>query len=388
LSHELRPVDARASELLRALARNRSDSELPTIPDLAAQVSEWDTVLRLAEEHRVVPLLISCLPDIEKFVPPETRQALQTAQDRNAFHCLANASELISILGEFGAEDIPAMPFKGISLAASVYGDLTARSAGDLDFLVFYHDLGRATSALHARGFHLQTPTKIDGSPAVEKYYEYHFERPTDGMVAELRWRLELTEQQKFQRDLGMEWVWPRRSTVRIAGADVPDMNPMDKLLVLCMHATKHRWSRLVWICDVARVLETQPDLNWRAVGSEARRRGLWRCLALGVLLADRVCRANVPAAVLKDFLADRGVHRLAIAFAESLFDAPGRIPSSRVPYNLRILDFSDRIRWVLAMEFLRPNERDYAMVRLPAVLSPLYFVIRPIRLFLDRSAR
>lgn len=382
------PVDKPNRDLLTELVRWDGGPNTASITDLAASVDDWDALLQLAQEHRIVPLLTERLPEIENFIPTQAAHLLKAARDRNAFHCIANTSELVTILAAFSAANIAAMPFKGISLAASIYGNAAARPAGDLDFLVFFCDLQRATSELLARGYHLNTPTKADGSPAVEKYYEYHFERPGDGMVVELRWRLELTEQQKFQRDLGMEWLWENRCSVRIAGVDVPDMSPIDKLLVLCMHGTKHQWSRLIWIHDVARLLQARRDLDWRSVTKRAKRRGLWRSLALGVSLAHRICGAEVPAAALKEFSSDRAVRDLTAAFTDILLQEPGKAPAGHIPYSVRILDPFDRFRWLLAMSFILPNERDRAMVRLPSALRPLYFLIRPIRLLFDRSGR
>ena len=85
-----------------------------------------------------------------------------------------------------------------------------------------------------------------------------------------------------------MDWVWDQRGTVTLAGAKVPNLDPVSSLLVLCMHGSKHAWSRWMWVCDVARLIESQPGLDWVAARREARRVGLWRCLALGVLLAWR----------------------------------------------------------------------------------------------------
>ena len=66
-----------------------------------------------------------------------------------------------------------------------------------------------------------------------------------------------------------------------------------DQALMLCMHGSKHVWSRLIWICDVAQLLISSPDLDWKEVIEEANQSGLWRSLALGVLLAHRVAGAD-----------------------------------------------------------------------------------------------
>lgn len=379
------PADKESCDLLRAVVRLSRDDQ--QISRLAGKIRDWDSLLRVAQEHRVLPMLFSRLADMGPAVPLIVQERLQLEYDRNMFHNLANAVELIAVLKTFEHEMIPAMPFKGVVLGASIYHDLTTRAAGDLDLLVDYKHLKRATTIILERGYELTTPINADGTPAVSDYYEYHFERPADGMVLELRWRLELT-QPRFRRDLGMDWVWPRRRTATLAGAEVPDMSPEITLLMLCMHGSKHVWARLLWICDVAQLLEVSPDLDWREVIREARQSGLWRALALGVLLAHHIAGATVPQSVLRRFESDTAAGNLAQHIQEHLFDSPGSTPESRVPYNIQLLGLHDRVRLFLSPQFLLPNERDRAAIPLPKSLHVLYYLIRPFRIFRDRSAR
>jgi hypothetical protein len=380
-------ADHASCELLRAIARLPAGGAADRIDWLVERVRDWDGLFRMAEEHRMLPMLASRLGEMGPAVPPVIQERLRAAYDRNAFHSLANAAELISVLQAFDQAKIAAMPFKGVVLGASVYHDLTSRPAGDLDVLIRYTDLLPATTILLNRGYELKTPLRADGMPAVPYYYEYHFERQTDGMVMELRWRLELSPRH-FKRDLGMDWVWPRRRTAILAGAEVPVMSPETTLLVLCMHGSKHVWSRLIWICDVAQLLDSVPGLDWQEVLHEGDRLGLRRTLTLGVLLAHRVAGAAVPPAILQRYESDTTARNLAQCIEESLFDAPGNRPVARLPYGIQLLGFRDRIHFLLSLEFLRPNERDQAALALPKLLYPLYYLIRPFRIFWDQSPR
>src|ERR1700761_1310115 len=224
-------ADRESCELLRAIARS-SDAE--QVHRLAVQVGDWASLIELAEEHRVLPMLFLRLADIGPAIPRLVRGRVQIEYERNMFSGLANAAELIAVLKAFEDKMIPAMPFKGVVLGASIYHDLTTRPAGDLDLLIHYRDLVKASAVVLERGYELETPVNADGTPAQFSYYEYHFERKTDGRVLELRWRLELTVP-RFRRDLGMDWVWPRRRTTLLAGAEVPDMSRAITLLMLCM---------------------------------------------------------------------------------------------------------------------------------------------------------
>lgn len=382
-----RPIDHRTAELLRAVVQPPAMSAQKTIAEIAAGIQSWDEVIEAARLHGIAPMFYARIRELDGLIPQQGLDLARREFERNAFHCLANAAELLQVLKAFEAESIPAMPFKGVVLAASAYGDISMRAAGDLDFLIYAHDSLRAAAILRSRGYELTEPREFSGSPSEKDVFELHFERPSDGMVIEIRWRLELTTP-RFQRDLGMDWVWPRRTTTRLAGADVPNLDPVSSLLVLCMHGSKHTWSRLIWICDVAKLIESQPQLDWEAAQREARRMGLRRCLVIGVLLANRVSGAPVPAEVLKELEADQGGARLAGFFAEHMPEAPGKIPNGGVPYNLMLLGSRDRMRLLFSPTLFRPNELDRAAVRLPKALEPLYYVIRPFRVLLDRAVK
>jgi hypothetical protein len=379
--------DRKSCELLREIMRPDTQMSAARISTILPTIQNWDALLTVAKDHRVLPILYLRLANQAAEIPRSSFESMQSDYNRNVLHSLTNAAELIGVLKDFSEENIPAMPFKGVVLSATAYRDLTARPAGDLDVLVFYRDLIRATEVLLNRGYELKTPAREDGSPAIEDYYEYHFERESDGMVLELRWRLELT-QPRFKCNLGMDWVWPGRRTASLAGAEVPEMDPEISLLVLCMHGSKHVWSRLIWICDVARMLEAHPNLNWNRVRSEAKARGLWRALALGVLLAQYVGEAVIPENVLHSFESDSTARSLAEYISTNLFERPGRTPESRLPYHVQLLGFKDRLRMLLSIDFLRPNARDRAVIALPKVLEPLYFLIRPVRILWDKTAR
>ena len=240
-------ADDHASGLLTAITRPL-DETAHSLPDLAGPIQNWDAVIALAFQHGMLPRLHLRLHQAAVELPAEVGLRLQSALIQNSILSLRNAAELIRVLDCFKQHRVDAMPFKGVVLAAASYGDLAARPAGDLDILIHYRDLLQATSLLRAEGYQLKTEVLDDGSPEATDYFEYHFERPSDGIVIELRWRLELT-QPRFRRDLGLDWAGRNRRTALLAGAQVPDMDPETRLIVLAMHGSKHIWSRLIWNC-------------------------------------------------------------------------------------------------------------------------------------------
>jgi hypothetical protein len=378
-------IERGCRELLLAIVR---DSTTPgDLRSLADSVSDWDQLVDLALQHQVLPMLSARLADLGPAMPTGVLARIRLEYDRIVLHNLANAAELIAVLQTFEREGIQAMPFKGVVLAASAYGDLLKRPGGDLDVLVRKRDLASGANVLRERGYELETLVLADGRPKDPKVHEYKFRRRSDGRELELRWRLDLNWG-RYTRDLGIDWVWPQRATAMLAGAAVPVLNPNVSLLVLCMHGCKHDWSRLIWVCDVAKLIESSPKLDWHAVLEEAKRLGLTRAVGLGALLTRRLLNPSIPTFVLELFERDETTRRLADHFAINLIDNPGMGPSGRVPHGFQLLDFRDRLRLILSLDFLRPNERDRSVIDLPRWLCPLYYLLRPLRLMTDRSAR
>lgn len=335
-----------SGDLLRAIVRC-ADRE--TLHRLAANLHDWELLLKLAQGNRIIPILFSRLSDMGPMAPPAAvLERIQAEYERNILHCTTNAAELITLLKTFAAKGIQAMPFKGIVLAASAYHDYTLRTAGDLDLLIHHDDLARSAAILRERGFEPATPLPENGAPVPKNMYECSFERREDGMLVDLSWRFALGR--AFKRFLGMDWVWPKRRVAMLAGTEIPDMSQEHTLLVLCMHGCKHSWHRFIWICDVAQLLRSSPALDWTETTAEARNTGLWRCLALGVMLSHRIANAPVPQDVLAGFESDRIARKLAEHFDKNLFIAPGSIPASIVPYTIRLLGWRDRARLLFPM--------------------------------------
>lgn len=376
-------IEKGCRDLLLATVRDSTDAE--GLRRLAANVADWDGLIDLALQHRVVPTLAARIAEMGRSVPSRALIRIQSEYDRVVLHNFASAAELIAVLQGFDREGIQAMPFKGVVLAAFAYGDLLKRPGGDLDLLVRAEDIARASTMVLQRGYELRPPVAFDGGSELPEPNEHTFIRPTDGMVLELRWKLDLMWN-RYGRTLGMNWVWPHRRTVMLSGAEIQNIDPERQLLLLCMHGSKHSWSRLIWVCDVGKLIGSSPDLDWEQALKEGRRQGLGRTLKLGVLLAVRMTGATVPPWVLAQFAADQTAWRLADHFANSLLETPGEGPPGRVPYWARLVDFLDRSKQLLNL--LRPNQRDQAVVGLPQWLRPLYYLLRPLRLLWDRSAR
>jgi hypothetical protein len=311
-------------------------------------------------------------------VPPATLDELRNHYELNARRNLKFTAELFRILDCLEAHAIPAIPFKGPALAETVYGDLALRSFCDLDVLVRPADVLRAKVALATLGY---TPS-TQFPPAVERAYvatgyEYSFDGPAGRNLLEIQWGI---LPRFYAVDFDCEAFFDCSVLTAVSGRTVHTLSAEHLLLVLCAHAAKHAWVRLGWLRDIAAVLQQPAD--WNLV-EHARTLGIRRMVAVSLLLAQRLLGASIPDSVRELSRADREVEDLSERIAR---DLPGaeEYNSESVQYFGLMLRLRERTRDQLKFLFrlaFTPSVGEWAMVRLPGPLFPIYRVIRLFRL-------
>jgi hypothetical protein len=152
-----------------------------------------------------------------------------------------------------------------------------------------------------------------------------------------------------------------------------------DLLLMLCAHASKHGWSQLNWICDVAETVRASPEINWQAVLESAEKLRSERMLLLGLRLANTLLGTTLSPEVSLRIEKSAMVKSLSAKVIERLFKDPdGRSSPSRSLHIETIERWRDRVRYLFVRGL--PTFEDWKFLRLPRALFPLYYPLRPIR--------
>lgn len=383
------------TELLLCCARTHLDAKTPErLRSLLRQDLDWQYLIRTAEMHGVMPLLYSSLHrTCPEAVPKSSLHELKNRYRANVQHSFFMAAELLKLLNLFETHRIKVVPFKGPVLAASVYRDLSLRQFGDLDILVHKQNILRAGELLVSQGYQSVGDDVDDLEHDHEQvaYLEpnfYAFFQPDRKIRIDLQWRVTETY---FSFSLDDERLWERLAPVSIAGKTVLTFAPMDLLLILCVHGSKHRWEKLKWVCDVAELVRVhREDIDWAKVQEEAYRLGVERMLGLGLFLAHELLGARLPGEVAKRVESDRRVLSVARQISDKLF-APSDKPTGdfqRVFFYLKAKDrWQDRWRFCsryvsqFVHKAITPNSKDRAGLPLPAPFFFLYYLFRPLRL-------
>ena len=349
-------------------------------PPVPERPVEWEAVFRLADHHGTSSLLYQNLSRLGGIVPPSELALARQSYERNVHKSLFLAREMIRILDRLDAMGIEAIPYKGIVLSEVYCGDMALRQSGDMDLFVRRHDVARIPSAIRQLGYILRVPVPED---AAEDYiasgYECTFDSPAGRNLLELQWAL---EPHFYAVDFDMGGLFKRAVNVTVAGRRVKTPSAEDLLLVLSVHAAKHVWGRLIWLCDIAQILKLG-NLNWDWVQAHARKFGIERILHVTLLLVNRLLATAIPAAIEKLIFADRAARafadEIAVAMPHGVSYEQRQISYFRLMMRLRERKM-DRLRFLARLTFT-PGPGEWEAVRLPKALFPLYRLVRLARL-------
>ncbi len=167
-----------------------------------------------------------------------------------------------------------------------------------------------------------------------------------------------------------------------VGGCEVQCLAPEDSLVVLCLHAAKHLWTRLIWLSDIAETLRTE-NIDYSLAFAQARALGIVRILGVSFWLVKNVLWAKLPHPAEEMIAADPRVPALGAEFAARLVRGAAYDFESTEYFRL-ILKLRERRgdRWRYLWRLVwTPGVGDVAAVQLPEALFPLYRVVRIMRL-------
>lgn len=376
----VQPVTS-ANDLLFPLLRRDWDST--SWSSTICQITDWTAIVQTALNHGVAGLLcrsLRTLPNGE--VPQDIVDAAGvyvTDADAQGAVVVAHLFDILDILA---ADGIPVLPFKGPVLGVLAHASATIRPSQDIDVLVRREDMARAIAALSRLGYHLAESL----SPRVlEAYYDYNGQVIlfAEGRTpVEPHWEF---SHRALDERLDLTGLWNRARPVDLAGRAVLTLSLEDTLLIACVHGCKGKWSRLLWVADLAALVHRHPALDWPAVMERAESAGLRRVLLLGLALAQDLFSSPLPVAVSAAIEHDRMCRWLVQQSKTNIFGPVADLGSvNRVScYHLRSREhFGDRVRYAWRMS-TTPRLVHYRMIKLPDSLFFGYVVVKIVHDYL-----
>lgn len=311
------PVRFREAQFLIWCARAAVPESLRCrILDLAQAGLNWPLLLELAKSHGVESLLARTLTGLcADLVPPGDLDALRRRTEAAAAANRAGAGELLRLSRAFDEAGVSVLPFRGVGLAAMIYGDLTLCASVDLVVLVRRDQLAAAHQVLVSQGYSVRggAGDRTVDAGACERSLVY-LHGSTSRQI-ELLWAV---RHARMTFRIDRPEVWGHIRPVSLDGRKTKGMDPEDALLVLCVYGAHQAWGQLSLVTEVAGLIRTG-RLNWKRVYTTALEWKCYRVLLLGLALSHRVMDAPIPPQILNTIAADSDVLSVAQRMPKSL---------------------------------------------------------------------
>ena len=207
--------------------------------------------------------------------------------------------------------------------------------------------------------------------------YEYTFDGARGRNLLEIKWQI---LPRFYAIGFDVNEFFERAATITIEGQKLRTLCDQDLMLVLCVHAAKHAWKQISWLCDIAQLARSR-TLDWGALRADAESLGISRIMGVTFRLAGKLLGAQFPAQPGMDH--DTAAEALAEQITGLIVAEEESDPESLAYFRL-MMELRERPRDRLSFWWrllATPGVGEWSAVRLPGPLSPLYRVVRVCRL-------
>jgi hypothetical protein len=358
-----------------------SQAPSPPLKEQILQVEDWDALLQFSLHAGVLPLFarrLALLP--EAAPPPAIKSRLQDLYQRNGLRNLHLARLLVQVVELLNQNGIQSLSYKGPATSLQAYGDLSFRQFNDLDLLIHPQDFLRVYPLLLGAGFIPFTPlTPTQQSLLVKTAIEFTFQYRSD--LLEIHWGIALPD---YLHPLHTAAFWEDVQPIAVLNRPILTLSPEKAVFFTCFHATKHAWESLRWVADLAHYAHSYPHLDWLALLDFARQNGFHRLICLSLLLAERLAGVSFSPSVSLRLASEPRASLLAQEIIERI--SASQEPASTVSRLYFFFHSRERLRdrlYMFLAQLFVPREVDWRTISLPASLFPLYYILRPMRIFI-----
>src|SRR5712691_8974032 len=240
--------------------------------ELLASPLRWPLFLAHTKKYDICPIIYQNLETLGfRSVPDPIRAELTKIFGVNSIRSEVFGKETARILQLLGDAGIPAMPLKGIALAASLYRNPALRVCADIDILV---PATHATDAFHlivASGYQ----SEFTQRPLLDLFARYGKDcllmRQDNTCTYPLELHCALLWGGELERDLLNE-IWAQADRKTFYGVAAFALSEEWEFLYLTLHAARHGLASIKWLLDLDRLC-SRGSVDWERVMTTAK---LW----------------------------------------------------------------------------------------------------------------
>ncbi len=313
--------------------------------DTGDDLIDWERLLRIANTHRVTPLIYRALKHRTDVAPEVISRMRQMVLNQSACNIRA-AAQLVELLGVFQNQHIPVIPFKGHILGADLYGDVALRPSVDFDLYVANRQVAAACELFKKLGY--SSPLlERNGLSVFSRFFTIEFSHPQQNIHIDLH--LDLTDgyvQNLFNEKELVQGTRPLEfedHTIDVFAVDTT-------LALIALHGAKGSWAFLSALVDLAFFFRRYPECPYGDVITMLRRRGLLRMLSVGASLVERLFSVELPREIATTI--DQRSVELSRVIAQRLYENP--FQPVQTGWGKVLLNVQMREKWQEKLRYIR----------------------------------
>jgi len=372
-----------SSELQFLIACCQVEPNLKEILSLSLKIKNWEELISMASRHGILPLVYKTLKIKELAIDTEVLRELKNRYLNISKKNMLMSAELIRIMKLLNDHNIKALAFKGPTLSQMIYGDITLRQYGDLDILVNEEDVYKAGTLIYKNGYTTLHSIKIlKNKVCLDTAKDFSFISKSK-VHTELHWRL---FEKKYNISIFSSLHKEKYQKIIIQGKDIQTLQNELLLVYLCLHAAKHTFERIEWICDIDRLIRLQ-NINWDDTIILAKKSHSKRAFYLALSLSNKFFHTPLPPTI-KITIKNDTIKLLEIITLKKLQkDTKNKIHNKfkkniqNFLYQSKLYDTKLYILNFYISLIFKISAMDCYTYRLPNHLKYLYLIFRPFRL-------
>ena len=285
-------------KLFLQLSCSHMDNEVGAEEQALADI-DWAALSVLAQRHGVAGFLYRNTKD-QDILPEQILLELQAAYRHTTFHNLDQVAASIKILRLISANDIQAIPLKGVIASEVIFQDLGVYPFGDIDILVHPADLAAVKKILIASGY--SSVEGIQEEDLLTNHYHLMFH---DGRhLLEVHWNLA-----KRYFEVPPDFWWQDVRTIRWRDMDVVELAPEKYILYTIFRLYDHCFYPLRFFVLIAGIIDTYSnEICWETLLADAKKFNMRRLVLFTLKLLHDVLGTPIPDRILQDKIMGEGL--------------------------------------------------------------------------------
>ena len=375
--------------LLLLMSRLRLDTEQQDYAlKLCAEITNWRDFAHRAGRHFIAPLCLRHLRALPAFPGQEAagKALLKVIRPMTLYGLRLAALQREFVRTQLQPLEVPFLAVKGRALATRYYGEAGLRYCRDIDVLVPRNRLVDVVERAQLAGYRVY-PDMVEMSRSEARVLASQARVVAllgpENIFIEVHAQLDKTG---FLLDhVAMS---RRAKQIDLDGVTTPILSTTDCFIYICLHHTKHFWSRLNWLADLDAIVQAS-DFDQTAIMDEARRLGVDATVAACLSLYE-ACGQIDPFASPGLTEPARDLLQASLANLEGGCDVEFEQRKGRLTLDFNFdwqfpPGFRRRELWYNFKTSFKPTLSDYHLLPLPESMYWMYYGLRPFLLLVRR---